>query len=60
MALAPLERLLSAASRFRRTALHLLMGRRFMHTLERNREAADRLDRALKEVLASCEISPEP
>ncbi|MFV0332879.1 MAG: hypothetical protein ACK5JR_02245 [Tropicimonas sp.] len=29
----------------------LLLGRRFMLSLERNREAADRLDAALKEML---------
>ena len=29
----------------------LLLGRRFVNSLERNREAADRLDAALKEML---------
>ncbi|WP_156461437.1 hypothetical protein [Aliiruegeria sabulilitoris] len=28
----------------------LLLGRRFIHSLEQNREAADRLDTALKEI----------
>ena len=29
----------------------LVLGRRFIHSLELNREAADRLDNALKEML---------
>lgn len=48
---AGISRLASLVGALRRGALHLLMGRRFMHTLERNREAADRLDHALKEML---------
>ncbi|SFB80412.1 hypothetical protein [Tropicimonas isoalkanivorans] len=40
-----------AVSALRRAARRAVMGRRFVHTLERNREAADRLDMALKEML---------
>lgn len=39
------------AAEMRRTARKLLLGRRFLQTLERNREAADLLDLALKEML---------
>jgi hypothetical protein len=41
----------SAVSALRRAARRAVMGRRFVHTLERNREAADRLDMALKEMM---------
>lgn len=40
-----------AAAALRQGLMHLLMGRRFMRTLERNRTAADHLDSALKELL---------
>lgn len=39
---------LLGAGRFLRSAL---LGRRFVNSLERNQEAADRLDTALKEML---------
>ncbi|WP_165354609.1 hypothetical protein [Tropicimonas sp. IMCC6043] len=42
------RRLMRAGGRY----LHrILLGRRFVHSLERNREAADRLDSAIKEML---------
>ncbi len=39
------------AARSFRWVLHLAIGRRFMQSLELNREAADNLDSALKDLL---------
>ena len=44
---------LGGLGRARRWLMRLLMGRRFVRTLERNQAAADHLDKALKEFFSA-------